>query len=301
MDWHDFENVLFNKDIYTIDNNSSLNIVLFGSCHMSTIGFILNKMLNYRYNIHIVISWFFEHNGFERFDMNHVNTKIQNLIKSANIFLYHKHINDYGISASKITSFLNTDCTSFLVPNYRLDLNDNYNKSINCLNDIIINSDFPEFDFVVKAHKFICFFNTQEHPTHYLLFLQSQSIVNKLLNNGCKINIDSYYDISNRNYFKTFYLVFLPGNDVITEEISKKTNILQDSDYFDSSISEYFILQDSDYFDSSISEYSENKNGFDWIYYLNNNDDLKHMTKSECLHHWETHGKFENRIHKFNN
>jgi hypothetical protein len=56
MNWVDFETNLLHKHIHIINNNSNKNIVLFGSCHMATIGYMLNRLLNYEYNIHIIIS-----------------------------------------------------------------------------------------------------------------------------------------------------------------------------------------------------------------------------------------------------
>jgi hypothetical protein len=84
--WPDFENGLFEKHIHTINNKSTKNIVLFGSCHMSTIGYMLNKLLNYEYNIHIIISWFFNDKGIENFDMYNINNRIKhNIIKKMTI------------------------------------------------------------------------------------------------------------------------------------------------------------------------------------------------------------------------
>jgi len=102
MDWLDFESILLDKNIHTLNNNSKKNIVLFGSCHMATIGYILNKLLNYKYNIHIIISWFFENKGVEKFDMNSINNRITDLVSNCDIFIYHLHINDYSVNAVKL-------------------------------------------------------------------------------------------------------------------------------------------------------------------------------------------------------
>ena len=244
MDWISFENILFDKHIYTIDNNSSRNIVLFGSCHMATIGFMLNKLLNYEYNIHIIISWYFEKKGIHNFDMNDINKKIENIISNCDVFIYHSHISDYEINASNLIYLVKTDCLKLNIPNYRLDyLNDNYINSLNILNYHIEKSDFPEFNFVVQNHKNINFFNTTNHPTHYLLFLQSQSIENRIINNDNNKNkvVYNYFDINNRAYFNEFNdFVFLPGKENITEEISNKTGIKLDADYFDINNRAYF-------------------------------------------------------------
>ena len=234
MEWIEFEKILLSNHIYTINNNSSLDIVLFGSCHMATIGFMLNKLLNYNYNIHIIISWFFEKNGIQNFDMDNINNKIQNIVSKCSIFIYHSHINDYEIYATNLPNIVNNNCLKLNIPNYRLDYScDNYLESLNILKYHIDNSSFPEFIFIVNNHKTILFFNTPNHTTHYLLFLQSQAIVNKILNNNIFINLNHYYDNTNRSFFKKFTYVILPGKENITNEISKKTGILINSDYFD--------------------------------------------------------------------
>ena len=233
MNWSDFENELLEKHIYTINNNSPCDIVLFGSCHMATIGFMLNKLLNFQYNIHIILSWFFEDKGLEKFNMQIINDKIQHIVSKCVVFLYHEHINDYGVNATKLTSLTNSMCYKMSVPNYRLDYNSgNYAHSLHMLEYFITNSSFPEFKFVIDNHKNIMFFSTTNHPTHYLLFLQSQSIANKILKNGQTITISNYFDINNRNYYKHFDYVVLPGKIEITNEISQLTGIQINAEYF---------------------------------------------------------------------
>jgi hypothetical protein len=95
-------------------------------------------------------------------------------------------------------------------------------------------SSFPEFNFIIDNHKNIIFFNTTNHPTHFLLFLQSESIQNIILNNGKIIGINNYFDQNNRNYFKQFNdYVILPGKEPITYEIQSNTGINMNGDYFD--------------------------------------------------------------------
>jgi hypothetical protein len=234
MDWLDFEKILLSENIYFINNNKNLNIVLFGSCHMATIGFMLNKLLNYDYNIYIIISWFFQSKGIENFDMNHINNKITNTISNCDIFIYHEHINDYHINASNLHNLIKYDCLKLCIPNFRLDyINENYSNSLSILKNNINNSLFFEVNFIIENHTFINLFNTNDHPTHYLLFLLSQSIKNKIIKNNIFINIDNYYNIDNRMYFKLFYYVILPGKIDIDNEINEKTGILINSDYFD--------------------------------------------------------------------
>jgi hypothetical protein len=236
MDWSDFENILGQQHIYKINNNSAKSIVLFGSCHMSTIGFMINRLLNYEYNIYIILSWFFESKGIQNFNMEKINNSIQNCISNCDVLIYHTHIKDYGVYASKILSFTNQKCLKLCVPNYRLDYTksaNEFNNSLHILDYNIQHSDFTEFKFIVDNYKEIIFFNIPEHPTHYLLFLQSEFITNKILKNGQTITIGNYYDPKNRNYFKDFKYVILPGRQTITDEINMNTNISKNAEYFD--------------------------------------------------------------------
>jgi len=241
MNWSHFESDLFNKYIHTINNNSSKNIVLFGSCHMSTIGYMLNKLLNYKsneYNIHIIISWFFEKNGIEKFDMKKINDNIGYLVSTCDVFIHHPHINDYSVNATILPSITKDSCLKLIIPNYRLDYTSEqskFSKSLNILSYHILNSSFPEFSFVFENYKNIIFFNTPNHPTHYLLFLQTEAIRNRILNEGGNINIHYYFDNNNRNYFKQIdnNYVYLPGKESITHNISTNTGININADYFD--------------------------------------------------------------------
>lgn len=237
MDWLDFETDLLDKHIHTINNNSINNIVLFGSCHMATIGYMLNKLLNYEYNIHIIISWFFQDKSIENFDMDNINDRINNLISNCNVFIYHSHINDYHVNATQLPSLVNEECLKLIVPNYRLDYTNNdmekFNISLQILNYHISSSSFPELEFITDNYKDILFFNTTNHPTHYLLFLQSEYIVNKILKNDQTISIGNYFDEKNREYFKSFDFVILPGKEDINNEINNITGINEDADFFD--------------------------------------------------------------------
>jgi hypothetical protein len=237
MNWIEFKKDLLEKNIHTINNNSKKNIVLFGSCHMSTIGYMLNKLLKYEYNIHIIISWFFQNEGIEKFDMININNIITELVSKCDYFIYHAHINDYYVNAIQLHSLVNEECLNLIVPNYRLDYTnrktDEFEKSLDTLEYHIYNSSFPEFKFIIDNYKNIMFFNTTNHPTHYLLFLQSEFIVNKILKNDQTINIANYFDENNRNYFKEFNYVTLPGKEYISYEISNVTGINIDYIYFD--------------------------------------------------------------------
>jgi hypothetical protein len=235
MDWNNFESNLMLTHMHTIDNNSNKNIVLFGSCHIATIGFMLNKLLNYEYNIHIIISWFFQNKGIENFNMNNVNEKIMNVVSICDVFIYHNHINDYHVNAVNLHFCVKQNCIKLVLPNYRLDYtNEKYALSLSILSNQIMTSSFPEFNFIIDNHKNILFFNTTNHPTHFLLFLQSESIQNKILKNGNIIDINNYFDPNNRKYFKQFNdYVLLPGKEPITHEIQSNTGININGDYFD--------------------------------------------------------------------
>jgi len=240
MEWSHFVNDLINNPIHKINNNSDKNIVLFGSCHMATIGYMLNKLLNYEYNIYIIISWFFKKKGIENFDMCDINNRITNIVSKCDVFINHFHLNDYDINASTLTSLVDVNSLKLLIPNYRLDYtNNNYLNSLNFLNFGIEKSNFSEeFNFVTKYHKNIMFFNTTNHPTHYFLFLQSQCIKNKILNNGETISVESYFDENNRSYYlkefkKCNNFIVLPGKERITKKISIDTGIDINADFFD--------------------------------------------------------------------
>lgn len=246
MEWSEFENKLYENPYFTINNNSKRKIVLFGNCHMATIGYFLNYLFNEQYNIHIIISWFFEKNGCENFDMIKINEQINNIVSKADIFIYQQHIKSYGVNADIIHNNVNSNTIVIKIPNLRLlfdvDTTEEYNRSLNLLLYSINNSDFKEFKFMVDNLKDVHFFNTREHPTHYTLFLLSKTVKNYVLNNyktniisnHQPINIDDYYSKYNRLLYKriTSYVV-LPGKDEITEEISKITGIKKDGDYFD--------------------------------------------------------------------
>jgi CRISPR/Cas system CMR-associated protein Cmr5 small subunit len=204
---------------------------------MSTIGYILNRLVNYEYNIHIIISWFFENKGIQNFDMNNINNRILDIVSKCDVFIYHSHINDYHVNATKLPSIVSNNCLKLIVANYRLDYTNSnvneFNESLKILNMHISSSSFSDFNFITENYKNIMFFNTTNHPTHYLLFLQSEYISNKILKNGQTITIGNYFDEKNRTYFKDFSYVTLPGKEIVNDQISMVTGIKKNADYFD--------------------------------------------------------------------
>jgi hypothetical protein len=237
IDWINFENELLDKPYFTIDNLSRKSVVLFGNCHISTIGFFLNHLLNYKFNIHIIISWYCYKVGLEKFNMQEINNEISNLLLNCDIFIFQKHIRNYGINAVNIEQRVNKFAKIMQIPNMRLDytINDEvkYKRSLEILEYSILNSNFPDFIFVIK-HNNIHFFNTPEHPTHYILYLLSKWIYLRIMNIYVTISISDYFNIYNRkDYKKITNFVRLPEKFDITPEISKITGILLDSEHFD--------------------------------------------------------------------
>lgn len=244
LSWEDFEKECIKKNIYTINNKSSKNIVFFGNCTIAPIGFFLNHLTNKQYNIHIIISWLFEKKGFEKFDMQKINSKIQELLNSADVLIYHNHHKDYGVKATKIQNLCNKKTNILVIPNlhfcFDAQNSDLFYESLWKLKtNITLRSDFKEFEFIYSHYKNIRFFNTSVHPTHYLLFLLAKSIKYKIIqekeNQEIKImNIQSYYDEKNKNQFKNIKeVVVLPGFTPITKVIQQHTGILENADYFD--------------------------------------------------------------------
>jgi len=237
--WTVFEEECVKKTIYTIDNNSRKNIVFFGNCAIAPTGFFLNYLLHKNFNIHFIVSWLFEKNGFENFDMNLVNNKIEKVLLQADYFFYQHHNKDYGINASEIFKKCNPKTIYFSIPNFQLSFEKSdstcFHDSLRRLRNNILNeSDFKEFIFVYENCKNIRFFNTNFHPTHYLLFLLAISIKYKIIKNEKTIDLDTYYDILCQNQFRSIKeFVVLPGFIKMTKKISQNTGIPENAHYID--------------------------------------------------------------------
>ena len=237
--WTVFEEECVKKIIYTIDNHSKKNIVFFGNCAIAPIGFFLNYLLHKNYNIHFIVSWLFEKNGYQNFDMNLVNNKIGNILFEADYLFYHHHNKDYGIHACEIFKKCNPKTVCFSIPNFQLSFDAvdtaSFHDSLKILKNNILNeSDFKEYIFVCEHYKIIRFFNTKFHPTHYLLFLLAKSIKYKMINIIKLMDLETYYDTLTQKQFKSIKeLVVLPGFVKMTKEITQITGIQENAHYID--------------------------------------------------------------------
>ena len=246
--WEQLEEHLKIHHFYKIDNNSKQNIVLFGNCHLLPITFFLNKLFNYGYNFIVIISWFYE----KSFDLNElpmINSEIQSIISQADIFIFQYHFNSFNIHANEITTYVNKNCKLIHIPNFILDyllhkstsfdmkmLKNEFKSSLFRLSESIKESDFPEFNFIIENIYKVRFFNTIYHPTHFLLYLLSQSIYHMLIHNPIKTTITTYYDNKVRDdFFKLDKagIIFLPGKDDMEPIHHEITGIHYGADYYD--------------------------------------------------------------------
>jgi hypothetical protein len=239
ISWETFETKISRNIWVNINNNSNKNIVLFGNCQMATIGYMLNELLDYKYNIYIIISWYWDKNGLENFDMKKINEEIYKLIQKCDIFLFHKHIKDYGVHASYLPDCVNKNAICLQIPNIRLVYNTlnkmDFDHSLGVLEYNIKHSDFPDFIFVYDYIFLVRFFNNPEHPTHYLLFLIAKAVCSKLITKNYQyINIYYYYNAKNRRQFRALKeYVILPDKKEFTIDMSNITGITMNADYFD--------------------------------------------------------------------
>jgi hypothetical protein len=204
-----FLEIVEKGNVYTIDNNSTTNIVLFGNCHVSAIGFYLNSMFNKKYNIHIIISYISKRK--ESISEEGIK-KILDTVRSADYLIYQKHEHDYNIDASIIDTY--AEKNKLLIPNLQLYFTDlygqetdldelkknfdfSYDKSIKNIEQ----SDFDNFLFIMENYKNIRFFDIPMHPTHYLLYLLSLQIYYKINNIDRKITLEDYYKHKNDAIF----------------------------------------------------------------------------------------------------
>lgn len=239
MEWTEYMNYLKNDYFHYINNRREQTIVLFGSCHLSTIGYMLNKFTNYQYNIYIITSWYFKYQGYD-FDMEYIRDRIQEIIKRSNVFIYMKHNNGYGVNADVVEEYVNQNTLVLKIPNLRLtyvtDSREEYLNSLESLKRSIQDSDFKDFKYIIDNHRSHLFFNTNEHPTHYLLYLLSRSILNKICKISSKDSMSDYFNLDYRNHFLQLNrnYVILPGRENITEKINQITEISCDAEHFDS-------------------------------------------------------------------
>lgn len=233
----DLYELLKNKFYVSLNNNSTKNIVFFGNCQIIPMAHYLNSITK-EYNIHIILSWIFQKEGYDNFNMVAVNDKISSLITNCSIFIYHKHISDYGIGANIIENTVPKKAIKLQIPNLQLHYNsenlDTFSYSLNLLKYSIENSDLANFIFMYNKYKQIQFFNTDEHPTHFILYLMALQIYYKITKSQIKIRLQDYYNEEKRKHFKKIIdHVVLPGKKSITHEIHKITKISINAEYFD--------------------------------------------------------------------
>jgi hypothetical protein len=212
-----FFSIVEKDAVYVINNNSATNIVLFGNCHVATIGFYLNLITEKKYNIHIIISFTAKSYAIEK------RQKIWKTIEQSDIFIYQKHLNNFDIKASEIDTFAKK--IKIIIPNLHLEYTDifdknititalqkNFNNSYQILKKNIETSNFNNFMFVLENYKKIRFFDIPRHPTLYLLYLLTMQICFKIKGNDYKITINDYYKHKNDALFLKNETVVLGGS-----------------------------------------------------------------------------------------
>ena len=246
--WEQLEEHLKIHHFYKIDNKAKQNIVLFGNCHLLPLTFFLNRLFNYGYNFIVIISWFYE-KSFDVNELHMINSEIHSILLHADIFIFQKHYNNFGVYADEITTYVNKNCKLIHIPNFMLDyllhkssssdievLKNDFDLSLFRLTESIRESDFPEFNFIIDNIYKVRFFNTIHHPTHFLLYLLSKSIHNLLMKNSIKITIADYYDNKLRDEFLKLDkkgLIFLPGKVDMEPIHYEITGIHYGADYCD--------------------------------------------------------------------
>lgn len=247
IEWNIVEEHFKQHLFYNLNNNKSETIIMFGNCHFLPIAFFLNINLKYKYNIVVILSWFYE-KTFNDDQLEEINNKINFYLQKSNYFIYQNHNKNYKVNADNIISKLPANCVIINIPNLILDCfhfdsnqkiencKNNYLDSQNKLYKTIFKSDFPNFMFVYDNLKTICFFNTKYHPTHYLLYLLTKNIYYKITKLPIDINLNHYYDINMRTEFlKINFSEFinLPEKWEFNEFDYKINNFLPNQDYFD--------------------------------------------------------------------
>lgn len=220
-----------------LNNHSNTNIVFFGNCQVVPIAYYLNSITK-NYNIYIILSWIFFKEGFEKYNMIDVNNKLQTIIKNCDALIYHTHNTDYGVYANDILNNIPKKSMKINIPNLQLhfvcDNSDKFWLSLNILKLSIKNSDLNNFIFIGNNYNKIRFFNTNEHPTHFIMYLMALDIYYKITKSTKKIKIMDYFSEELReNFYKIKEHVILPGKEELNDEITRLTGISKDVDYFD--------------------------------------------------------------------
>jgi len=241
MDWNELYNDLVKNYVHRIARlNPTKRVVLFGNCHVAPIAYYLDSLSGHQWDVTIIVSWVFQFNGLSNYDMRQVNETIQAAIAKADLFVYQRHVQEFGVQADRIESFVKmNDAVIFVLPNLRLNFMANttalFAESLQQLRHSIETSDFPEFLFVVEHIRHIRFFCTELHPTAYVLFLIAVAVRQKSRGATTVCNIDSYFDETLREEFLGMMMtnrVSLPGLEEITSSVTEITGIPCDVDSF---------------------------------------------------------------------
>lgn len=199
---------------FLLNNNTSNPLVLFGNCHMGPLAWFLNILTNRTFDIYVIISYTAHRNGTSTPDYKN---KIIDTVRRANVFIYQHHNSGFGIDAHIIDSYAN--CFTIKIPNLQLRFTDcfdkpvpdcklvaDYNHSLQITTNIIAQSDFPNFSFVIDNAKTIRFFDIPSHPTQYLLYLLSLQVFYRITERGATgsnrlITLRDYFDRKNDSVF----------------------------------------------------------------------------------------------------
>ena len=208
------------KYYYDINNNIDKSIVLFGNCHMFPIGFFLDYLLNMKYNIIIINSWIFDkllnELKINQTEYDNISNILRDIIIKSDILIYQKHFTNYLGFANNVENIVVNK--KFCIPNIQLMYKNDisflahskystnfiqaYNFSHDKLTKSIEDSDFINLLFILNNLENEFFFRTPMHPTHYLLFIISDLIRSKIINEPIQEDISYYYTHKNIYYDK---------------------------------------------------------------------------------------------------
>ena len=237
----DLQKVMIDDPIFEINNNSKRNIVLFGNCHVSVIGFYLNEILGKKYNIAIIFSSL--RNIWKPYT-DAEKQKVWTKIEKSHYFVYQEHKEDYNINASSITKYANY--FKILIPNLQLIFTDEYgkeiedeqlqndfNKSFQLCKQKIEKTKFKNFMFILENYKKIRFFTIPRHPTNYVLYLLSLQIANRIIGTNYVITLSEYHKHKNDKIFLESETVILGDIFPYKSEQCQLLGIDYNSEFYD--------------------------------------------------------------------